>query len=273
MPAPTEIDTSFLQLTSIGQPTVLHKGSRGPLVIELQRRLMSAGFDPGPADGFFGSQTEDAVQAFQKARGLEVDGLVDSGIWHELGVQFRPAERQAPEGAGFSVEQLQTVLPNCSEMRATEVLPYLNKVMAEADIMTPQRQAAFLVQLAIPSGQLNLFEEPDSGEQYEGREDLGNVQPGDGPRYKGRGLIPLIGRANYRAAGKALGIDLENNPERAADLDVGFRVAGWFWTSRDLNTVADEGDFEEINRRLTGRDRVLPKHVAFYRHALAMLTH
>lgn len=273
MPTPTEIDTTFLQLTSLGLPIVLHKGSRGPLVIELQRKLMAAGFNPGPADGFFGSQTEDAVLSFQRGRGMNVDGIVDSDTWRELGVHFRSPEREEPEGPGLSLEQLRTVMPNCSEMRATELLPHLNKAMAEADITTPQRQAAFLAELAFVTGQLNLLEEPDSGEQFEGREDLGNVRPGDGPRYKGRGPLLLTGRANYRAAGKALGIDLENNPELAADPEVGFRVAGWYWTSRDLNAVADTGDFEEVTRRFIGRDTVLPRHMVFYRRALTMLAH
>ncbi|MCY1077373.1 peptidoglycan-binding protein [Archangium lansingense] len=273
MPTPTEIDTTFLQLTSLGQPLVLHKGSHGPLVIELQRRLIAAGFNPGPTDGFFGLQTEDAVQSFQQDRGMSVDGIVDSDTWRELGVHFRSPEGEAPEGPELSLEQLRTVMPNCSEMRATELLPHLNKAMTEADITTPQRQAAFLAQLAFVTGQLNLLEEPDSGEQYEGREDLGNVQPGDGSRYKGRGPLLLTGRANYRAAGKALGLDLENNPDLAANPEVGFRVAGWYWTSRDLNTVADNGDFEEVTRRFIGRDTVLPRHMVFYRRALAMLAH
>jgi peptidoglycan L-alanyl-D-glutamate endopeptidase CwlK len=52
-------------------------------------------------------------------------------------------------------------------------------------------------------------------EKYEGRKDLGNTQPGDGPRFKGRGLIQLTGRANYAAAGARLGIDLVNQPEQA----------------------------------------------------------
>jgi putative chitinase len=273
MPTPTEIDTTFLQLTSVGLPTVLHKGSRGPLVMELQRRLMAAGFNPGPTDGFFGSQTEDAVLSFQRGRGMNEDGIVDSDTWRELGVHFRPPEQEEPEGPGLTLEQLRTVMPNCSEMRAAELLPHLNKAMIEAGITTPQRQAAFLAELAFVTGQLNLLEEPDSGEQYEGREDLGNVQPGDGARYKGRGPLLLTGRANYRAAGKALGIDLENDPELAANPEVGFRVAAWYWTSRDLNAMADQGDFEEITRRFIGRDTVLPRHMVFYRRALTMLAH
>jgi putative chitinase len=204
---------------------------------------------------------------------MYADGIVDTNIWQALGVHLQARAREEAEGPGLTVEQLRTVMPHCSEMHATELLPHLNAAMAAADITTPQRQAAFLAQLAFVSGQLNLLEEPDSGEQYEGREDLGNVKPGDGPRYKGRGPLLLTGRANYRAAGKALGIDLEKNPERAADPDVGFRVASWLWTSRDLNTVADEGDFEEVTRRFLGRDNVLPRHMAFYRRALGMLAH
>jgi len=108
---------------------------------------------------------------------------------------------------------------------------------------------------------------------YEGRRDLGNTQPGDGKRYKGRGPIQLTGRNNYRAAGGALGLELEANPQRAADVDVGFRVAAWFWTSRGLNLLADVGDFREITRRINGGFNGLPQREAYSRRALEVLTH
>ena len=123
MPAPTEIDTTFLELTSTGLGGVLHRGSRGPLVIELQRRLMAAGFNPGPTDGFFGSQTEDALRSFQTDLGMSSDGIVDSNIWSSLGVRLRAAEQEEVEGPGLAVGQLRTVMPNCSEMHATESCP------------------------------------------------------------------------------------------------------------------------------------------------------
>jgi Chitinase class I len=90
--------------------------------------------------------------------------------------------------------------------------------------------------------------------KYEGRLDLGNTQPGYGPHYHGRGPIQLTGRANYRAAGRDLGLPLEQNPEKAADPDVAFRIAGWYWTTRNLNRFADEGDagLREVTRLING---------------------
>ena len=99
---------------------------------------------------------------------------------------------------------------------------------------------------------------------------MGNIKDGDGIRYKGRGPIQITGRANYRAAGQALGVDLENNPKRAADPDVGkflilfiftnliliaFRIATWYWNSRGLNQFADRCDqsgFDTCTNRING---------------------
>lgn len=124
--------------------------------------------------------------------------------------------------------------------------------MREAQIVTPRRAVAFIAQLGHESDSLRYFEEIASGAAYEGRRDLGNTQPGDGRRYKGRGPIQLTGRANYRAAGRALGLNLEENPYQAARPPVGFRIAGWYWRSRDLNALADGENFREITRRING---------------------
>jgi putative chitinase len=179
--------------------------------------------------------------------------------------------RPPPAGggsAGVTVAQLRQVMPNLSQAKAEQYLPHLNRAMAEANITTPQRKATFLAQLAHESGQLRYMEEIASGAAYEGRRDLGNTQPGDGVRYKGRGPIQLTGRANYRAAGRALGIDLEGNPSRAKDPDVAFRIAGWYWSSRNLNTYADAGNFREVTRRINGGYNGLADREAYYRRAL-----
>lgn len=147
--------------------------------------------------------------------------------------------------------QLLGIMPLAKRVADTYLEP-LNAAMREARITTPLRRAAFLAQLAHESAQLRFMEEIASGEAYEGRADLGNVKPGDGKRFKGRGPIQLTGRTNYRDAGHALGLDLLANPARVADPDVGFRVAGWFWTTRGLNSLADAGKFDSITRRING---------------------
>jgi putative chitinase len=255
---------------SSGQP-VLKQGARGPAVADLQRKLAAHGFSPGAADGVFGPGTEAAVKSFQRAKGLAADGVVGARTWAALAAAPTKPTDPGPVTGGVSLAQLKRIMPNLSDARARECLPHLNKAMVEAGINTPKRQAAFLAQLAHESAEFRYFEELASGAAYEGRKDLGNTQPGDGVRFKGRGPIQLTGRANYRAAGKALGIDLENNPKRAADVDVGFRTAAWFWNSRDLNRFADQGNFREITRRVNGGFNGMASRQKYYDRALQVL--
>jgi putative chitinase len=87
---------------------------------------------------------------------------------------------------------------------------------------------------------------------YGNRKSLGNVHPGDGFRYRGRGIIQLTGRSNYRRAGQAIGIDLEANPDRAAELDVAVRAALWFWKDKDIGRHAQQGDVEKVTLLING---------------------
>jgi predicted chitinase len=139
-----------------------------------------------------------------------------------------------------------------SAKRAAEVAPHLNRAMAEANIDTPKKKAAFIAQLMHESGGFKYNEEIASGAAYEGRKDLGNTQPGDGKRFKGRGFIQLTGRANYAAAGKALGLDLVKHPELAASDANAARVAAWFWNSRGLSKHAEAGNFDTVTKRING---------------------
>lgn len=130
--------------------------------------------------------------------------------------------------------------------------PAATKAMLEAGITTQARASMFLAQVLHESAGLRYFEEIASGSAYEGRRDLGNVHPGDGRRYKGRGPIQLTGRNNYRAAGRDLGLSLEAHPDLAARHDVGWRIAGWYWRTRGLNAYADRGDFRGVTYRING---------------------
>lgn len=171
----------------------------------------------------------------------------------------------------LTLEQLSRIYTMASPTRLGAWLLYLNTAMAEADINTALRMAAFLAQVGHESGELRYTEELASGAAYEGRKDLGNFRQGDGVRFKGRGLIQLTGRRNYELAGKALGLDLEQEPELAAQRDVAARIAAWFWRTKNLNQLADQGDFETITRRINGGLNGESQRLAYYQRALAAL--
>ncbi|UJR32456.1 hypothetical protein I4U23_019918 [Adineta vaga] len=153
---------------------------------------------------------------------------------------------------GITASQLKAIMPRCKH---PEYLRHINNAMREGSINTCARKAAFLAQIAHESGELVYMEELASGAAYEGRKDLGNTEKGDGKRFKGRGPIQLTGRANYKAAGKALHLDLINHPEQVKTPEVGFRTSVWFWTTRKLNVLADPNtlaSFRSITRRING---------------------
>lgn len=173
----------------------------------------------------------------------------------------------------LTLAQLTSVFRTLSEASYRSYLPHLNAAMGEFWVTTARRISHFLGQLGHESVGLKYMEEIADGSAYEGREDLGNVYAGDGRRYKGRGPIQLTGRANYRAAGAALGLDLEGNPARAADPDVAFRIAGWYWASRNLNFYADQGDagFDAITYRVNGGYNGYEDRLAYYNRAKTVL--
>jgi putative chitinase len=110
----------------------------------------------------------------------------------------------------------------------------------------------FVAQLGHESGSFKYMQEIASGAAYEGRQDLGNTQRGDGVRYKGRGPIQLTGRANYRTYGRSLGMDFERHPEIVATPSVGLLIACKYWADKGLNNLADAGDINAITRRING---------------------
>ena len=166
--------------------------------------------------------------------------------------------------------QLQSIMPFAKARIPAFVAP-LNAAMQEFHINTPLRQAAFIAQIAHESGELRYVEEIASGAAYEGRKDLGNTQPGDGMRYKGRGLIQITGRNNYAECGKAMGVDLITNPELLETNGLACRSAAWFWASRGLNDLADKGDFERITKRINGGYNGLKERQAYYAKAMLYL--
>jgi predicted chitinase len=112
--------------------------------------------------------------------------------------------------------------------------------------------AAFMGQCAHESAKFTTTKEFADGSQYEGRKDLGNIYPGDGVKYKGRGFIQITGRANYTQAAKDLGIDLVNRPELAEKPDVAIKVSIWYWKNRVRPRINNFNNTKAVTKSVNG---------------------
>lgn len=191
-------------------------------------------------------------------------------FWWLLGgaaVVFLMAKKAAISAGArqlLTLARLRSAMPKLTLARATPLLGPLTEAMDEAQINTPARIAAFLAQVGHESGDFRFMEEiwgpTEQQLRYEPpstlADKLGNTQPGDGFRYRGRGPMQLTGRKGYRDFTKAVGVnhgvDFEANPELVADPKWGFKAAAWYWTTRNLNALADAGNFDRITLLING---------------------
>jgi len=161
-------------------------------------------------------------------------------------------------------DQLQHIY-GCSAARAALYCDPLNAAVDRFDITTPERQAAFLAQVGHESARLVYVEEIDSGVAYGGRADLGNTRPeaikwsggNPGPYFKGHGLVQITGYDNHAACGKFLYPEdpeiFLRDPRALCKPGDAALSAAWFWDQcKNLNPLADAGQFEQITRRING---------------------
>ncbi len=205
----------------------------------------------------------------------------------------------------IALDQLKSIMPKAGSA-AEKFLQPLNDAMARFAINTPAREAAFLAQLAHESGQLKTLVEnlnygapgllaifsryftPDLAKSYErqpakianrvyaNRIGNGNEASGDGWRYRGRGPIQLTGRANYRACGAAIGVDIEAAPDLVQEPVAGALAAAWFWSVNKLNALADANtakSCEAISAKVNGKNPAhgLSERLAFWKSGCVAL--
>jgi len=177
-----------------------------------------------------------------------------------------PKATQKITGVLITEEQLKQVYKNCKPDKLKLYCEAFNKVFPQFGIDTPVRIAAFLGQVGVESGELKYDKELPSkynkkdpkdaneptGTLYEGKKNLGNVNPGDGPKFIGRGVLQLTGRANYADYSKKLGIDLIANPDLAATPEVSVKIACQYFKDRKLLEFADQGDIQNVTKRVNG---------------------
>jgi putative chitinase len=161
-------------------------------------------------------------------------------------------------------------------------------------INTPLRVAAFLAQVGVESARLTAVVEnlnysatgllttfpkyfdAVQAAQYEhqpqrianrvyaGRYGNGDEMSGDGWKFRGRSLIQITFRDNYASCGKAIALPLDSHPELLEQPCNAALAAGWFWDSRDLNKLADAGNFSGIVRGINGGLNGYSERLALY---------
>lgn len=186
-------------------------------------------------------------------------------------------------------QQLLQILPNARQV-AGIFLPAINRAALRWKIDSRVRLAAFIAQVGHESGQLrNLAEnlnysadalarvwpsrftaqtagayarqpEKIANKVYGGRMGNGPEATGDGWRFRGRGLLQVTGRSNYRAAGAWLGLPLEAQPELLEQAEHAAQSAAWWWAKHGLNELADAGRFSDIGSIInTGQPGRVPQ--------------
>lgn len=232
-----------------------------PVTVAALRQLLQVELDQAKAHAYAADQ--DLAVALRAAVGeTQVD---DTG--HDIGPPQAPPDGYTP----VTVDQLRQIVPGLSQAKAAEIVGPLNEAMRQGGMNTPQRQAAFISQVAVESDNFNSFVEYADGSEYEGRTDLGNTQPGDGPRYKGRGAIQVTGRANYARMSQDLGVDFINHPELAATPQYAFKTALWYWNTHDGNAIADTGNIVKVTEMVNGGHHALAERTEYYNRGLQVL--
>jgi len=206
----------------------------------------------------------------------------------------------------LSEAQLAKMIPTNKEVG--EWCKVLNEMLPKYGITTPKRIASFISQCAHESGDFRLLEEnlnykeetllrvfpryfgpgKQSAAEYAKNPEkianyvymdknrsssgaLGNVQDGDGWRFRGRGLKQVTGRSNYTTFGKAIGKTAEEAAEYLTTKEGALVSALWFWDSRKLNEVADTGDIARVTKIINGGDIGLEDRRKRYDAAFAIL--
>jgi putative chitinase len=150
--------------------------------------------------------------------------------------------------------------------RARELAPALEAHAVKYGVTGNLRIAHFIGQTAHESGGFKWLAElwgPTPAQaRYEGRDDLGNNEPGDGKRFKGRGLIQVTGRANYRRATRRLGHDFIARPQDLETPQFAVLSALDFWAANGLSAIADLDDVRGVTRRINGGFNGLADRIA-----------
>jgi putative chitinase len=150
--------------------------------------------------------------------------------------------------------------PELPEQEILDLITACGEWLPKFGITTRDRIIHFFAQCSHESmGFYWLEEQGDNAyftENYEGRDDLGNTQPGDGAKFSGHGLIQVTGRANHTNVANRTGIDCVNNPKLLSTYPGALAGSLVWWQDNEMNTLCDRGlddaDVIAVTKRING---------------------
>lgn len=241
---------------------LLYSGSSGAEVAQLRQQLAtllaSEGkeFQPLAKGDTFDALTESAVRRWQSGIGIIADGIVGPYCQSLLhGTKLK---------VSLSVDQVKPLFPATKASNIARYLPYVAAALAVTGLTDRAMILAALGTIRaetegfVPISELPSHYNTPAGRPpfsaYDGRKDLGNIEPGDGARYRGRGFVQLTGRYNYRDYAKRIGADIEAFPDMANSPEVAAVLLALFLADRvtAMRKALTEGDYKKARRLVNG---------------------
>jgi Chitinase class I len=134
--------------------------------------------------------------------------------------------------------------------------PLVEAALDRRSVYSPLAGVAAISTIGVETGRFNPVKEGGGptyfANLYDNRQDLGNVNPGDGVKFRGRGFVQITGRANYAHFGAEIGQDLEENPDMALDPAVAADILALYFHERHVHVYADQQNWVMVRRRVNG---------------------
>ncbi|CAL5991937.1 Chitinase [Hexamita inflata] len=226
----------------------------------IQQLLKNKGY-LSSVDGFAGQGTLDATKEFQTNNGLTVDGQVGPATLAKLKDANTP-NKPVPKSYVVTMAQLQAL----GWKKLTDsLLADLNKAIAFYNLSGIQSIRHFISQCAHESALGYYTQEIANGSAYEGRTDLGNIYPGDGPKYKGAGFIQMTGRSNYQSFANSIGDQKVMDGVTYVAANYPWKSAGYWWYKNGMTAFCNNGaTVDQVTLRVNGGYNGLESRRAYY---------
>jgi len=181
-------------------------------------------------------------------------------------------EASSKPDALITKKQLSRIWDVSETTISDRIINDLNACLVRFQINTSVRICHFISQISHESGGGKWMKELASGDDYEGRKDLGNTQPGDGRKYKGAGFIQLTGRANYSDFSKYMNDPKVMDGVDYVALNYPATSAGYWWYNNRMNSLCDRNPLiEEVTKRVNGGLRGIEDRKVYYNRCLEVI--